>query len=534
MTRLDPIIALTGDQRALLAGADPRDPHGVLRVSGRLTLEQLSGADTFVNARTLLAALDEGPVRATKELGNLELRFVARMLDELRFDREARVALRYVSRRPREDDVRDLHVLRVVLGLAGLLKKRSGHYSVTQRGRRLLSPDKAAELYELLLRTYFGKFNIFYARGGREDPLVQRHIVWAIWIVQRLAEHPVSSSRIAELVPRSEVVWNPRDEVGPRYVPDPGETLSYVLLEPMRGFGLLSGGERPEPFFTRPRTPWQATPLFAEAISFDLGDADGAGAGGAMPGAFAAPEAHAAPTAPASDAPAAAAEGSGGRRHLQLVPEPPSGGHADSPDPSVTVPSVARLRITLRHVEPAVWRRLEVPTDSTFEGLHRYLNTAMGWLDYHLHDFHVGQRRIAASDADWESEWPCDDENEVVLADVLAEGVRTFIYRYDFGDGWEHLVEVEHVGPADPHVFTPRCLEAAGACPPEDCGGAPGYLRLLEALADPQDPDAAELLEWLGGPFDPSRVDLEGIDRLLHLAATGELRRDDVEYFSDE
>jgi hypothetical protein len=193
-----------------------------------------------------------------------------------------------------------------------------------------------------------------------------------------------------------------------------------------------------------------------------------------------------------------------------------------------------RLLVTLRHVEPAVWRRLEVPAGVTFEQLHRYLIAAMGWLDYHLHDFHIGERRIAAADEEWESDLSCDDEEGVVLGDVLAEGVRTFIYRYDFGDDWEHVVEVEHVGPAEPDVFTPRCLQAVGACPPEDCGGAPGYLRLLDALADPDDPGRAELLEWLGGPFDPTRVDVEGIDRLLRLAATGELRPDDLEYFSEE
>jgi hypothetical protein len=453
-------------------------------------------------------------VRATKELGNFELRFVARMLDELRLDEEDRRTMRYVAKRPTEQDVRELHVLRIVLGLAGLLKKRSGRFSVTQRGRRLLQPGRAADLYALLLRTYFGKFNMFYVYYGGEDPALQRYVVLALWIVRRLAEHPVSSSRIAELVPRSDVIVSPRDELYERYAPDPGEVLSHVLLAPLRGFGLLSGGQRTEPFVFSKRTPWEATPLFDAAISFELG---GGGAGAADAGG-----------APSAGGRAAAA----GHRHLRVVPHPSDGGSSGEPDP--VVPSVVRLLVTLRHVEPAVWRRLEVPAGATFEELHRYLIAAMGWLDYHLHDFHIGQRRIAAADADWESEWPCEDEERVVLGDALAGGARTFIYRYDFGDDWEHIVEVEQVGPAEPGVFTPRCLEAVGACPPEDCGGAPGYLRLLAALADPDDPERAELLEWLGGSFDPSHVDVEGIDRLLHLVATGELGPDDLDYFSEE
>jgi hypothetical protein len=47
-------------------------------------------------------------------------------------------------------------------------------------------------------------------------------------------------------------------------------------------------------------------------------------------------------------------------------------------------------------------------------------------------------------------------------------------------------------------------LEAGGRCPPEDCGGAPGYERLLEILADPDDEEHGDMIAWCGGPFDPT------------------------------
>jgi hypothetical protein len=49
------------------------------------------------------------------------------------------------------------------------------------------------------------------------------------------------------------------------------------------------------------------------------------------------------------------------------------------------------------------------------------------------------------------------------------------------------------------------CLEGRGAWPPEDCGGSAGYADLLAALADPEHTDHDELVNWLGGPFDPRR-----------------------------
>jgi hypothetical protein len=40
------------------------------------------------------------------------------------------------------------------------------------------------------------------------------------------------------------------------------------------------------------------------------------------------------------------------------------------------------------------------------------------------------------------------------------------------------------------------------ACPPEDCGGPPGYEELLEILGNPSHPEHEEKFEWLPGDFD--------------------------------
>ena len=42
--------------------------------------------------------------------------------------------------------------------------------------------------------------------------------------------------------------------------------------------------------------------------------------------------------------------------------------------------------------------------------------------------------------------------------------------------------------------------------PPEDCGGIPGYHTMLEALADPEHQDHAEVAEYLDG-WDPKEID---------------------------
>ena len=66
----------------------------------------------------------------------------------------------------------------------------------------------------------------------------------------------------------------------------------------------------------------------------------------------------------------------------------------------------------------------------------------------------------------------------------------------------------------------PQKLRSAGAnaCPPENCGGLSGYYRLLDILAEPENPEREEMKEWVGGDFKPEVFDCEeGNARLKQL-----------------
>jgi hypothetical protein len=80
---------------------------------------------------------------------------------------------------------------------------------------------------------------------------------------------------------------------------------------------------------------------------------------------------------------------------------------------------------------------------------------------------------------------------------------KTFRYLYDFGNGWERTIKVEHIFDAEPSVQYPsRRIDAVGRRPPKDCGGPWGYPEVHE-IADPKHERHAELTEWIGGAFDP-------------------------------
>lgn len=64
----------------------------------------------------------------------------------------------------------------------------------------------------------------------------------------------------------------------------------------------------------------------------------------------------------------------------------------------------------------------------------------------------------------------------------------------------------------------PMCLAGAGACPPEDIGGATGYADFFQAIADPAHQGHVEMTEWIGRLFDADAFDVqEAQDQLYEI-----------------
>lgn len=160
-----------------------------------------------------------------------------------------------------------------------------------------------------------------------------------------------------------------------------------------------------------------------------------------------------------------------------------------------------RLQVTLADVDPVVLRVIDVPIDTTLPDLHDLLQAAMGWNDSHLHEYVAADHRWTSYHDPDAIDSGADDEAGVLLRDL---GTVRFTYRYDFGDDWEHVVEI--LGPGDAE---PGLRYGEGACPPEDCGGPHGYEQLRAILDDPRHPEHDKLREWLGGDltdFDPAHA----------------------------
>jgi hypothetical protein len=117
----------------------------------------------------------------------------------------------------------------------------------------------------------------------------------------------------------------------------------------------------------------------------------------------------------------------------------------------------------------------------------------MGWGNSHLHEFQVQKVRLDSQ-----------EEQDYELRQFNFKVGSKFTYEYDFGEGWQHSIEVEKLLNEIEFEASDMFVEGKGACPPEDCGGPGGFASILESLKNPSS-DREDMAEWLGD-YDPEQL----------------------------
>lgn len=182
-----------------------------------------------------------------------------------------------------------------------------------------------------------------------------------------------------------------------------------------------------------------------------------------------------------------------------------------------------QIKIELIDSEPLIWRRVIVPAEITFKRLHDTIQFAMGWWDSHLYEFDFPEEKLRITcDDESLDEWkyysakyktvkPTKKEDPLgIIGRMLETKLKksqstkidkylakytTFEYVYDFGDHWQHQIQIESV--IDDYLFGyPQVLEGEGACPPEDVGGIGGYEEFLKAWNNPRHPEHDSVRGW--------------------------------------
>ena len=178
---------------------------------------------------------------------------------------------------------------------------------------------------------------------------------------------------------------------------------------------------------------------------------------------------------------------------------------------------LVQIRIALQDIEPPIWRRVQVPVDFPLRRLHDVIQAVMGWLDYHLHQFEVGDKLYGQPEIAGDDHFgpPLYSDRNTRLAQLVERGVDCCTYTYDFGDDWRHDIKIECTLQAALGIEYPILVAGERRGPPEDCGGPFGYMEFLDAVSDPTHPDHEEAMDWYGEPFDPDDMELDTVEAML-------------------
>jgi hypothetical protein len=185
---------------------------------------------------------------------------------------------------------------------------------------------------------------------------------------------------------------------------------------------------------------------------------------------------------------------------------------------------IAVLRIELQDIEPLIWRRVAVLTSMNLRAVHSVIQAVMGWLDNHLWEFTTNERKysiLISNDPDWNKR--IINAATTKLAALLTTGITEISYVYDIGDNWQHRIIVEKLKPAELGALYPQFLGGERRCPPEDCGGFPGYYDFLDNIASKQGERRKAALDWYGRPYDPDDIDDQQI--VINLRSIANPRR---------
>lgn len=166
------------------------------------------------------------------------------------------------------------------------------------------------------------------------------------------------------------------------------------------------------------------------------------------------------------------------------------------------------IKVTIKNSKPPIWRKIIIPSDISFMQLHNIIQAAFEWRSYHLYEFtfkEFSDRITNDGEAVEEAEFFQSKKGielrksmgisslnipnpgivlfakEVLIEDYF-EKVKKLTYVYDFGDWWEHTIEIVSI--IDNYIGScPVVTKFKQPSPPDDCGGIYGYYEFLEQYA---------------------------------------------------
>ena len=260
--------SLTPKQLRKLQHANWGEDGCPVRFNTRLSPNELNSSIFFRNTRLFLQKLLDFRNKTTAtDRGNLSRAFVKLMFEEMKLDETEKAFIKQYNKVLNETDVFPLHIIKTASELAGLISKRSKKLLVTSRYQHLLSDEKAGELYFLLFRAYFRKFNLAYCDRFPKLENIQGTFDYSLYRISRLCNEYQTLEELFDEIFLPKV----REEI--RQTRSTIREISWLvearIMRHLVKFGLLEAVAKEEKYFSRMekvRKSW----LFDKFIGYEL------------------------------------------------------------------------------------------------------------------------------------------------------------------------------------------------------------------------------------------------------------------------
>lgn len=121
-----------------------------------------------------------------------------------------------------------------------------------------------------------------------------------------------------------------------------------------------------------------------------------------------------------------------------------------------------QIKISVQWTDPEVWRRVWIPSRLTFRDLHLVIQMLFGWKNEYIYEFYMEDSECVLTGN------PYGKGNgsggrmapEKLLADDFLRKEKHIWYLYDYGETWEHLIEIEKTVEMDRRC--PQVLDGEG------------------------------------------------------------------------
>lgn len=163
-----------------------------------------------------------------------------------------------------------------------------------------------------------------------------------------------------------------------------------------------------------------------------------------------------------------------------------------------------QLNVELMDAPVKIFRKLLIPHDINMLQCHFLIQKAMGWKMQHLFKF-INNRD---TQPEFNISCPSDmdikevkEADKIMLSELKSMLNTSFIYVYDFSNDWKHQISFEPLSANDKQLLEYAqqimCIEAQGACPPENILGVWAYADFLSVINKTRTKKSKEYRNWL-------------------------------------